>query len=70
MWKCVGLLPTFQLFVGPPAQLTGLACELILDKLVVLTGRADPAATHLSLPDDLGSENMQRNVRYFPESRL
>lgn len=41
---------TFQFFVRPPAQVTGLARELILDVLVVFAGSADPAAAHLSLP--------------------
>ena len=44
---------TFQLIIGPPAQLTGLAGELILHILVILAGGADPAAAHLSFPDHL-----------------
>lgn len=50
----MGSTPTLQFSVRPPAQLAGLACELVLDVLVVLTGGADPAAAHLSLPDHLG----------------
>ena len=49
----VGLSCTFQLLVGPPAQLACLAGELVLHVLVVLTGGADPAAAHLPLPDHL-----------------
>lgn len=51
---CVQLVRlTCQFFVRPPSQLTGLACELVLDKLVVFTRSADPAAAHFSLPDNL-----------------
>lgn len=46
-------LPTCQVVVGPPAQLTSLAGELVLNILVVLAGSADPAAAHLTLPDHL-----------------
>ena len=45
--------PTFQLSFRPPAQLAGLACELILDVLIVFAGCANPAAAHLALPDHL-----------------
>lgn len=53
--------PTLQFFVRPPAQLAGLACELVLDELVVLTGGADPAAAHLSLPDHLVDGTRQKH---------
>lgn len=45
--------PTFQVIVGPPAQLARLAGELVLNVLIVLAGGADPAAAHLALPDHL-----------------
>lgn len=45
--------PTCQFVVGPPAELTRFAGELVLNDLVVLAGSADPAAAHLTLPDHL-----------------
>lgn len=53
---------TFQFSVWPPSQLTGLACELVLDILVVFAGGADPAAAHFSLPDNLS----EIKRRHFP----
>lgn len=44
---------TLQLFIRPPAQLTRLAGELILDIFIIFTGRADPTAANLPLPNDL-----------------
>jgi len=48
-----------QFLVRPPAELAGLAGELVLDELVVLAGGADPAAAHFSLPDHLGNEKVR-----------
>lgn len=44
---------TCQFVIRPPAQITGLAGELVLYVLIVLTGSADPAAAYLTFPDHL-----------------
>ena len=48
-----GVNCTFQFVFRPPAKVADLAGKLIQDVLVVLAGRADPAAAHLPLPDHL-----------------
>lgn len=60
--------PTFQVVVGPPAQLARLAGELVLNVLIVLAGGADPAAAHLALPDHLHATQPGRQ-RWWGEGR-
>lgn len=45
-----GFSPTCQLFIRPPSQLACLTGKLILDVLVVLARRANPAAAHFTFP--------------------
>lgn len=52
---------TLQFFVRPPAQLTGLACELVLHIFIVLAGSAYPAAAHLPLSYDLSTRKKKFN---------
>lgn len=66
-WNSLEILPTCQVVVGPPAELACLAGELILNKLVVLAGSADPAAAHLTLPDHLHT-TQPRQQRWWAES--
>lgn len=57
-----GFSPTCQVFIRPPSQLACLTGKLILDILVVLACRANPAAAHFTFPYHLiinidGSKN-------------
>jgi hypothetical protein len=45
--------PTCELCIGPPPQVTGSAGKLILHKLILFAGCADPAAAHFPFPYDL-----------------